>query len=229
MIGSMNPVILLIILFLLIAGFWEIILCEGTHLGSGVVVWLYNISARRYDRIKKFDAAWERRLLGDAIANAMGTIPDAALLDVGAGTGRTARAVFPRDQFADRFYCLEPAAQMLAIGASETRRLPVQWVRGMSVPLPFPKNCFDLVTCLEMLEFTPSPVRTVQELVRVLRPDGWLLITNRVSKDSSLIIGKTIRREKFPAFLESFQLDSVETYPWQYDYDLVWAHKPALS
>ncbi len=52
MIGSMNPVILLIILFLLIAGFWEIVLCEGTHLGSRVVVWLYNISANRYDRIK---------------------------------------------------------------------------------------------------------------------------------------------------------------------------------
>jgi SAM-dependent methyltransferase len=76
-----------------------------------------------------------------------------------------------------------------------------------------------------MLEFTPNPRRTVQELVRVLRPGGWLLITNRVSRDARWIFGRTVRRADFPAFLESVGLDDIDVLPWQVDYDLAWAHK----
>ena len=76
-----------------------------------------------------------------------------------------------------------------------------------------------------MLEFTPSPRRTVQELVRVLRPGGWLLITNRVSRDARWILGRTIPRKDFPAFLQSVGLDDIDVLPWQVDYDLAWARK----
>ena len=34
---------------------WELIVCEGVHLGPRVVVWLYDRFAPRYDGVKRFD------------------------------------------------------------------------------------------------------------------------------------------------------------------------------
>ena len=48
--------------------------------------------------------------------------------------------------------------------------------------LPFPEQTYDAVACLETLEFTPNPERTVGELLRVLRPGGVLLLTNRIGR-----------------------------------------------
>ncbi|MCX6069709.1 MAG: hypothetical protein NTU91_02450 [Chloroflexi bacterium] len=71
---------------------WELWICEGAHFGQRFVVAMYNLAADHYDSIKHFDADWERRFLGEALAGAMGSMPGVRLLDVGAGTGRAARA-----------------------------------------------------------------------------------------------------------------------------------------
>jgi hypothetical protein len=63
-------------------------------------------------------------------------------------------------------------------------------------------------------------------MVRVLRPGGWLLLTNRIGWQAPLILGRTISRERFPAFLEDHGLEQVEVFHWQLDYDLAWARKP---
>lgn len=43
--------------------------------------------------------------------------------------------------------------------------------------LPVRDESFDLIISSEMLEHTPTPLRTLQELARVLRPDGVLVLT----------------------------------------------------
>lgn len=205
---------------------WELWVCEGAHLGRRFVVALYDLAADRYDRIKHFDAEWERRFLGEPLAAAIGSMPDVRLLDVGAGTGRAARALLSSREFDGLLVCLEPSRRMLALGRRLTAHAGVRWLRGWAVPLPFPTATFDFVVSLEMLEFTARPRRTVQELARVMRPDGWLLITNRVSRDAPWILGRTIRREAFASFLQSAGLVDIEVLPWQVDYDLAWARKP---
>ncbi len=80
--------------------------------------------------------------------------------------------------------------------------------------------------CLEVLEFTPSPRRTLEELVRVLRPGGWLLTTNRIGWQAPLILGRYTSRTRFSRMLTDSGLKHVEVYPWQEDYDLAWAQKP---
>jgi demethylmenaquinone methyltransferase/2-methoxy-6-polyprenyl-1,4-benzoquinol methylase len=186
---------------------------------------MYDLAADRYDSIKHFDPDWERRFLGEALAGAIGSLPGARLLDVGAGTGRTARALLPTSEFDGLLVCLEPSRRMLALGRKLTAHPAVAWTRGWALPLPFPTRTFDFVVSLEMLEFTPHPRRTVQELVRVLRPGGGLLLTNRVSRDARWIFGRTIRRADFSAFLESAGLNDIDVFPWQVDYDLAWARK----
>lgn len=45
--------------------------------------------------------------------------------------------------------------------------------------LSFPSNSFDAVVCTEMLEHDSEPWSTLLQIGRVLRPDGWLLLTAR--------------------------------------------------
>jgi ubiquinone/menaquinone biosynthesis C-methylase UbiE len=202
---------------------WELWVCEGAHLGRRFVVWLYDLSAARYDGIKRFDPDWERRFLGEPVKRVVGGLPQARLLDIGAGTGRLGRALAGSGTLPGGLYAVEPARAMLARG----RRLaPAHWVRAWAVPLPFRAGAFDLVASLEVLEFTPSPRRTLAEMIRVLRPGGWLLVTNRVGRQAPWILGRTFRRPQLRPLLAGLGLEEIEIFVWQVEYDLVWARKP---
>jgi ubiquinone/menaquinone biosynthesis C-methylase UbiE len=205
--------------------YWELYICEGAHLGPRFVVWLYNLTARRYDRIKGFDPPWERRFLGEPVAAAAGH-PGARILDVGAGTARLARALERVPMFRAQIINLEPSWRMIEHGRAACRLENCLWVQGLAVPLPFEARSFDLVVGLEMLEFTPHPEDTLREMARVLRPGGWLLITHRVGRDAPFILGRYIPRARFPAFLARAGFQAVEVFPWQVEYDLAWAQKP---
>jgi SAM-dependent methyltransferase len=99
-------------------------------------------------------------------------------------------------------------------------------VQSWAVPLPLASDSFDAVVCLEVTEFTPRPRSTIRELWRVLRPGGWLLISNRVGWQAPLILGRTVSRRRFPKLLGELGFGEVEPVAWQVDYDLAWARKP---
>jgi hypothetical protein len=66
-------------------------------------------------------------------------------------------------------------------------------------------------------------------MVRVLVPDGWLLVTNRVGWQARWILGKTIPRREVRAEMSRLGLTDVEMAIWQMDYDLVWARKVGVG
>ncbi len=68
---------------------------------------------------------------------------------------------------------------------------------------------------------------TLGEMVRVLRPGGILLVTNRIGPGVRWMPGRTMSSEHLAGFLESTALTDVRTAVWQIDYDLVWARKQA--
>jgi ubiquinone/menaquinone biosynthesis C-methylase UbiE len=212
--------------FLAGLAYWELWICEGTHLGQRFVVWLYDLAATRYEDIKQFNTLWERQFLAEPVRQVLGQLPDGLVLDVGAGTGRLARSLLQLPEVNATVICLEPSARMTALGVTRTPDVRAPWLRAWSVPLPFASDTFDLVASLEILEFTPRPKKTLQELIRVLRPGGWLLVTNRVGWEAPLILGKTYPRQVFPGFLRGLGLVEVEDFRWQKTYDLIWARKP---
>jgi ubiquinone/menaquinone biosynthesis C-methylase UbiE len=71
----------------------------------------------------------------------------------------------------------------------------------------------------------PNPRAALAECVRVLRPGGVLLVTNRIGRDARLMPGKTFSRPAFQQLLEALPLTEVEVHPWQVEYDLAWARK----
>lgn len=205
---------------------WELWICEGSHLGRRFVVWLYDLSAPRYDRIKRFDPDWERHFLGESVANALGGLDRARVLDVGAGTGRLARALGGLRFFRGAVVAVDPSRRMIRHGRAVPPSVRTHWLRGWGDALPFPSGAFDMVASFEVLEFTPRPCAVLAEMVRVLTPGGWLLITNRVGWQARWILGKTLPRPAVRAHLSRMGLADIEVAFWQVDYDLVWARKP---
>ena len=88
-------------------------------------------------------------------------------------------------------------------------------------PLPFASDTFDVVACLEALEFTPRPEATLAELVRVLRPGGLLIITNRVGSGVRWLPGRTWPRETLYQRLRDLDQKHISIRSTWVDYEWV--------
>jgi ubiquinone/menaquinone biosynthesis C-methylase UbiE len=204
--------------------YWLIIITEGVFLGRRMVVWLYDITAHQYDRIKEFepDDEWYMvtRPLLRALANADSS---PIILDVASGTGRVPFAMFQVEGFDGYFHCLDASAKMLALADKKLAPYSEQYEthHQLAVPLPFPDNTFDAVTCLEALEFLPSAKDAVQEMVRVLKPEATLLTTRRKGREGRAFLSHYQTQTEFEAMMSDLGLAQVTTHPWQVDYDLV--------
>jgi SAM-dependent methyltransferase len=215
----------LILLGLLL--YWQLIIAEGTYLGPRIVVLMYDWSARVYERIKQFDPGDEQWFLGLPLTRALELIPAPLVLDVATGTGRLPRALMRQPAFGGRIIGLDLSRCMLREAVRRTAqfadRLTYIWQDARH--LPFDDDTFDCVTCLETLEFVPSPREVLAELVRTLRPGGILLTTNRVGRDTRLLPGRAFPRHEFAQVLAEFPLEAIKVRLWQVDYDLAWAVK----
>jgi SAM-dependent methyltransferase len=208
--------------------YWLLITTEGTYLGPRVVALLYDWIARRYDRIKGADYVNEARYLGIPLVAAMDAVPQPRVLDVATGTGRLPLALLREPDFGGQVIGVDRSAGMLAqaqVGLQEYADR-VSFLRQDAEMLSFGDAIFDAVTCLEALEFMGHPVAVLRELVRVLKPGGLLLLTNRVGPDAPFYPGRLCGRGRLEAQLGHIGLVEVRTQRWQVDYDLVWARRP---
>jgi len=206
--------------------------CRG-HLyrsQNRLVILLYDIYARAYESIKQYDVGDEQWFLGLPLARALSTVPSPLVLDVATGTGRLPRALLRQPAFDGRVIGLDLSRHMLREATERTAQFAdrITYIWQDAQKLPFDDDTFDAVSCLEALEFMPDPQAVLGELVRVLRPGGVLLITNRVGKDARFLPGRAFPRQKFVTTLEAFPLESVTVRPWQVDYDLAWAVKKGI-
>lgn len=225
--------LLLLLAILLLGGiaYWLLVTTEGVFLGRRVVVWLYDITAHNYDAIKEFDHEDERLAIARPLLQALSDLPEPLILDVATGTGRVPALLVEEPGFRGQIVGLDPAGKMLALAAAklepfaEEGGAPATLVRQTAVPLPFRDGCFDAVTCLEALEFLPSDKEALREMVRVLRPGGFLMTTRRTGREARLFLGRYRPAERFEALLEDLGLIGVETKSWQWDYDIVTARK----
>lgn len=102
-----------------------------------------------------------------------GSLTDKRVLDVGCGKGRFARVLQGQNPSAD-IWGLDIAEEML-------RFVPagIHTVAGSMTELPFAASTFDCVYATESLEHAVEIERAVQEMCRVLKPGGKLLIVDK--------------------------------------------------
>ena len=225
LIAGILGIVLLGLLGLLL--YWQLIIAEGTYLGPRVVTLLYDWSAHIYERIKQFDAGAEQWFLGLPLARALESLPAPLVLDVATGTGRLPRALLRQPSFDGQVIGLDLSRRMLREAVRRTAQFADQltYIWQDARGLPFDDDTFDGVTCLEALEFTPNLRVVLAELVRVLRPGGVLVVTNRIGPDAKFLPGRVLPRDAFERLLREFPLEEIKVRIWQVDYDLAWAVK----
>jgi ubiquinone/menaquinone biosynthesis C-methylase UbiE len=219
----------LVVLILGALLYWQLVVAEGAYLGRRIVILLYDWFAPRYDRVKGFQPQLDAYMLSAPILKhaLRHEIARPEVLDVATGTGRLPQALLAARNFKGHITALDLSAHMLAQAqaklAHQSER--ITWLRHDAQQLPFPAQSFDVVTCLESLEFFPRPLEAVREMVRVLRPGGLLLISNRIGPDAWKLPGRATSSPALAATLTQLGLHEVQVETWLVDYDLLRAIK----
>ena len=118
----------------------------------------------QYDLQRRLEVVYDQLLKGVSFEGRK-------LLDAGCGTGHFSK------------WALDRGAQVtsLDIGVNllkEARKKGLRnLVAGDVMKLSFADATFDMVVSSECIEHTPSPATAVSEMVRVLRPGGFLVVT----------------------------------------------------
>jgi ubiquinone/menaquinone biosynthesis C-methylase UbiE len=106
------------------------------------------------------------------------------ILEVGCGTGNFSLELANRGAQVVGLDCSGPMlARAQAQDKAGRQGQAVAWVRGLASPLPFADESFDGVMCILALDFMADRELALQEMVRVLRPGGFvsLALLNRFS------------------------------------------------
>jgi len=129
------------------------------------------------DAANAYEALFVPALFGPwapKVADAARIRPGRRVLDVACGTGVLAREVVSRTGSPEDVAGLDPSPGMLAVA----RRLApaVDWREGTAESLPFPDRFFDAVVSQFGLMFFEDRQRAIREMLRVLTPEGRLVV-----------------------------------------------------
>jgi len=230
----MIPFLLIIVVLIAISGFliwWLIFETEGVYLGRKMVVWLYDVYATRYDGIKEFDDRADFLLVSEPLLYRIQPYDDPMILDVATGTGRVPLIMARNAHFDGHVVGLDLSRKMLDIAQQKIDEMHLEdfitLIHDNAQDMPFADNSFDVVTCLEALEFTPNPEAALKEMIRVLRPSGLLLTTIRI--DTPWMPNRTWSEDTMRQHLIDLEMEAIEFEIWQADYTKVWARKSGTS
>lgn len=96
---------------------------------------------------------------------------EAALLEVGCGSGRITSSIHARDPGL-RLTAVDLSAEQIEL--ARARHPGIEFVRGNGEALPFADDSFDFVVFFDFLEHIERPAQALAEMHRVLKPGGLL-------------------------------------------------------
>jgi ubiquinone/menaquinone biosynthesis C-methylase UbiE len=145
------------------------------HIGSHIFQW-----PRLYDLMLRLVWRTHERSYRRKVVDLAGIQKGDFVLDVGSGTGTLAISAARRA--AARVTGIDPSAQMVARARVKAQRAGVaaDFREAMSDDLPFSDDSFDAVLSTTVLHcIAPDWLeRSLQEMVRVLKPGGRLLLVD---------------------------------------------------
>ena len=111
---------------------------------------------------------------------------DDVILDVGCGGGKTVNRLAQQAP-QGKVFGIDYSADMVEYSKKVNKKLiaqnHVQIVEGSVEKMSFPNDYFDLVTAFETYYFWPSFRDALEEIKRVLKPGGKLLLVNEMVQD----------------------------------------------
>ena len=94
-------------------------------------------------------------------------------LDVGCGTGVFTELLVTQGAPGE-VQALDPSAAQIAHARTRAGMSIAHFREGDAQALPFADDDFDVAVMALVISFIPDPAKAVAEMVRVVRPDGWL-------------------------------------------------------
>ncbi len=97
------------------------------------------------------------------------------VLDIGSGTGNYSLWLAQRGL---EVTAIDQSKEMMNIAKkkAEEKNRRIEWILENAQYLPFEDNSFDLVISVTAIEFMDNPTHVIQEAMRVLKPNGRLVI-----------------------------------------------------
>ena len=160
----------------------------------------------------------------EATIDAIDPTKGSRVLDV--GCGRAVDAIKIADKGAHPVG-LEPSRTMLGHSRECVARSGgrVALVQGIGERLPFRSSSFDWVMCKGALDHFPDPYKAIEEISRVLKPDGTAVISIANFESLGHRLGRTVHRltrllpRKEPEKRQAWETPEDHTY--RFDYDLM--------
>lgn len=145
------------------------------HFGTGAPFW-----QQIYQRADPSSVLYRSRLrIALRWIDELGLSPGARVLDVGAGAGLSSVELARRGLMVD---AIDPVDAMVAsirqLAASEGVSKWVHAMTGDVHGLEMEGETYDLVLALGVVPWLHTPLRGVQEMVRVLKPEGYAIVSS---------------------------------------------------
>jgi demethylmenaquinone methyltransferase/2-methoxy-6-polyprenyl-1,4-benzoquinol methylase len=141
----------------------------------------YRYLSQVYDQINPF--IWNEQMRDDALAM-LDIQPDDTVLDVGCGTGFGTEGIL---QYTEHVHGLDQSPHQLEKAYEKFgKRGSVQFYQGDAERLPFGDDTYDIVWSSGSIEYWPNPVTALEELRRVTKPGGTVLVVGPDYPDSTL-------------------------------------------
>lgn|SRR5262249_38823482 len=143
---------------------------------------LYSDFAHFYDRV--FGLAFEDH--EHEVIESLNLRPGQRVLEVGVGTGMSLDAYPPYV----RVVGIDPSADMLERAIEkirENRWGHVEVKQGDALKLDFPDESFDDVLTFHVITVVPDPVQMMNEMVRVCKPGGRIVIVNHFASHNKVM------------------------------------------
>ncbi len=210
--------------------YWLVVIGEGAYLGRWAVRLIYRLGAPHYDAVRAATLAADPALLLPVLRAAIAGVERPQVLDVATGTGRVPLLLAGEAGFSGAIVGLDLTAQMLDLARQKQAAIcpqaPIGWVLGEAGRLAWPNASFDMVCCLEAIEYFPRPRRALAEMARVLRPGGSLVISKWPDLWAYALPGRALSSAALGRLLTRHGLGEIAVRPWQPgNYELVTAKK----
>ncbi len=103
--------------------------------------------------------------------------PPAVILDVGCGTGLTGAAL--RSAGYDAIDGVDVSQQSLKVAAATGHYRSTDHADFQALPTAIEENGYDGLLCVGVLTYLPDVEAVLRECARIVRPGGWMVMTER--------------------------------------------------
>ena len=109
---------------------------------------------------------------------------DETVMDVGCGTGNLTATLLPLLGPDGRVVAVDISREMLALARQKIHDDRATWHQADAASVPAPTGAIDRIICCSVWPHFDDVDGTVQELKRLLRPDGFLHVWHLISRDA---------------------------------------------